>query len=151
MCWSGQVLGVTRRKKQVVLSLPQKEQLMQHSPRPLGQRQQSLFPNLSFSETEWLHLHSDTAKSADTAGTTVVSEKSKLLALVKGETNSGKQDPTITKKICSSVCVLLRSLEISDQKLSWKLQLVKITCNQDLDPTISELHLLKRSRDTQHS
>lgn len=85
MCWSGEVLGVTRRKEQVVPSLPQKEEQTQHILRPLEQKQQSLFPNLSFSEIEWLHLHSDTAKSADTSGTTVVSEKSKLLALMKGE------------------------------------------------------------------
>lgn len=85
MCWFGEVLGVTRRKEQVVLSLPQKEQQMQHTLRPLGQRQQSLFSHLSFSETERLPLHSDTAKFTDTAGTNVVSEKSKLLAMVKGE------------------------------------------------------------------
>ena len=39
----------------------------------------SLFPNLSFSETEWLHLHLDAAEFADTVGTTGVSERKKVV------------------------------------------------------------------------
>lgn len=79
MSWSKEVLGVTGRKEQVAVSLPQEEQPSQCSPRPPGQRQQPLFPNLSFSETEWLHVHSGAAESADTAGTTGVTERTKVV------------------------------------------------------------------------
>lgn len=49
------------------------------APRLLRQRQPSLFHSLSFSETEHLHLHSDAAESADVAGTTGVSKRTKAV------------------------------------------------------------------------
>lgn len=152
MCWSGVVLGVTGRKGHVDLSLPWKEQPSQWSPRPLRQGQQSLFPNLFFfrnwaaASAFWCcrvcrccRNHWGRWKNKSCWGGWGV------------ETTSGKQGPIIIIKTHYSVCMLLRSLDISDQKLSWKLQLEKITCIQNLDPAATELHLLKTSSDTMHS
>lgn len=77
--------------------------------------------------------------------------KIKVVGTDEGWKQTGKQDPTTTRRICYSVRILPRDLAISGQKLSWKLQPVKITRIQDLHPTAPEVHLPKTSSDIQHS